>query len=109
MSTPKPIVDPYAQSSSAPPRPTGPGTARGPRFSSINPVGYEGVVLAFVSIVFNFLGITAALAIILSAVGLNNSRKLKASGVRMTGRNWCLAGLVIGIAETAVFVASTVR
>jgi Protein of unknown function (DUF2510) len=108
MSTPRPI-DPYGPTAS----PSAPRTTRAPvrdgRFSNVNPTGYIGVVLGFVSLLFNFFCIPSILAIIFSVRGLRTARRLKASGRNVTGWNWCIAGLVLGIAETAIYLVTAVR
>jgi hypothetical protein len=70
----------------------------------LNGVGYAGAVLAIISLLFNFFGLLSVLAIILSSVGLSKALKLRALGHRVTGRGWCIAGLVIGIVETLSYL-----
>ena len=108
MSTPRPI-EPYAQTAPTPPTATPSATTRDGQFRFVNPVGYTGVVLGFVSLLFNVFCIPSVLAIIFTAVGLRTARRLKASGRRVTGLNWCFVGLIMGVAESLIYLSNSVR
>jgi hypothetical protein len=105
------VVDPYASATPAPPTtpvstaPATPATRDG-QFRQVNPTGYAGVVLGFISVVFNLFGVLGILAIILSAVGLNRARRLRANGRHVTGGIWCVVGLGLGVAETVAYLVS---
>jgi Protein of unknown function (DUF2510) len=103
------VVDPYAPVARTPPVAPATAATRDGQFRNVNPIGYAGVALGFVSLLFNVFCVPSGLAIIFSAIGLNNARKLRASGRRVTGWNWCIAGLVLGIVETAIYLASAVK
>jgi hypothetical protein len=100
------MVDPYVPVAPTPPAPVAPTTARDGKFRRGNPIGYAGAALGLVSLLFNFFCIPSAFAIIFSAIGLAAARKLPAEGYRVTGLGWCVAGLVIGIAETLTYIAN---
>jgi hypothetical protein len=103
------MVDPYAPVAPTPRAPVAPTTARDGKFRRVNPIGYAGAVLGIVSLVFNFFCIPSALAVIFSAIGLGAARKLPAEGYQVIGLGWCVAGLVIGIAETLTYIANAVN
>lgn len=98
------VVDPYAPVATTPPAPAAATATHDARFRQANPIGYAGVALGLVSLLFNFLCIPSVLAIIFSAIGIGVSRKLQTSGHRVTGFGWCIAGLIMGIAETLIYL-----
>jgi hypothetical protein len=109
---PKPaarIVDPYAPVAPTPPTLSTPTTPRAGQFRLVNPIGRAGLILGFVSIFLNFVCIPSILAIIFSAIGIGVFQKLRSSGQQVNGLGWCIAGLVMGIAETLIYVANAVN
>src|SRR5471030_791779 len=103
------VVDPYAPVEPTLPTPPVSAAARDGQFRNVNPTGYVGVALGFVAILFNVFCIPSILALILSAIGVGRARTLSRSGHRVTGLVWCVAGLIMGIAETLFYVAGAVN
>ncbi|MDQ1547235.1 MAG: hypothetical protein QOH69_2139 [Actinomycetota bacterium] len=101
------VIDPYAPVARTPPPSTPPATTRDGQFRNVNPIGYIGVALGFVSLLFNVFCVPSFLALIFSAIGIGRAQVLRRSGHRVTGLGWCVAGLIMGIAETLIYIGGT--
>jgi hypothetical protein len=101
------MIDPYAPVAPTPSPSTPPATTRDGQFRNVNPIGYVGVALGFVSLLFNVFCVPSVLALIFSAIGIGQAQVLRRSGRRVTGLGWCVAGLIMGVAETLIYVAGT--
>jgi hypothetical protein len=103
------VVDPYAPPTPIVSAPSGIPPTRDHQFRRANPIGYAGVVLAFISILFNIFCVPSILAIIFSAIGIGAAQRLRKSGHRVTGWGWSVAGLIGGIVETMIYLSNAVN
>lgn len=101
------VVDPYASAAVASPTIPGMPPTRDAQFRRANPIGYAGVVLAVVAILFNIFCVPSILAIVFSAIGIGASQRLRKAGHRVTGWGWGVAGLIAGIVETLIYVSNS--
>lgn len=73
-----------------------------------NALGYAGLVLSLIALIFNFFAIPSILGIIFSSIGLARAQSLEGRS-RVTGRGTSIAGLIIGIAALGFFAYNVIR